>query len=98
MTEIIMTAHVTDDRMDRMVKIATTIGFGKPIVQKFQRNGNRAQLTTTGVILIKAPDEEVLITAFVGNTNKVKWLLNGRMNNEMKRIVKRNYELGLVGV
>lgn len=96
MTKIKMTYHVQEDRIERMTAIATTVGFGKPIIQKIH-NGARKQLTTTGIILVKAPDEEVLITLYAGSYQQIARMMNGRVTKEMKKIIQRNQELGLIG-
>lgn len=65
--KIAMTKHAKNDRIDRMVYIAQTIGFGEKVVCEgvWDERGSRSCLTENGIMLIKKPDVEVLITAYI---------------------------------
>ena len=56
MEKFIPTTHLLEDRMDRVVFIATTIGFGE-IVEEFYIEDNHGKhyecVTSTGVIIVK---------------------------------------------
>lgn len=70
MTNLRLSKHCTEDRLDRLVKIATTIGFGK-VILTCEVNGGRECLTDTGVLLVKDLYEEFLITAYVINIKRL---------------------------
>jgi hypothetical protein len=59
-----MSRHAKEDRLDRLVYIATTIGFGNVIFEK-HCGDKRECITDTGVLLVKAANEELLITAYI---------------------------------
>lgn len=66
--------HIVEDRIDRYVAIATKIGFGEILytVNSTNRYGDTImQLTSTGVIIVKTPDEK-LITIYCGTIATVK--------------------------
>ena len=56
MEKFIPTTHLIEDRMDRVVFIATKVGFGE-IVEEFYIEDNHGKhyecVTSTGVIIIK---------------------------------------------
>ena len=67
-----MSKHVTTDRMDRMLYIAQYVGWGTPVLEVVADEADKRYcLTDSGVILVKALYEEFVITAFVGNMDKV---------------------------
>lgn len=64
-----MSKHLVEDRLDRVVYIATTIGFGDVVKETLvddPKNGKRYHcITTTGVIMVKKLDKETIITMFI---------------------------------
>lgn len=71
-TRITMTNHIKEERLDRLTYIALNVGFGNVILEHIrEEDGRRDCLTDTGVLMIKAAHEEILITAFVANIDKV---------------------------
>lgn len=95
-TKTIFSEHLLHDRMDRMVKIATTIGFGV-IIEEFEAVDKYYCLTDTGVILIKSLDKTKVITAFPAHLDRIfalyktankfppKTIIRIIRNNELKR-------------
>ncbi len=88
------TKHLVEDRMDRVVFIATTIGFGE-IVEEFFVEDNHGKhyecVTSTGVIIIKGLDRKTVITMFIGRMAQVKRLYGDKeMPRNLKAVVKRN--------
>ena len=70
-----MTYHARVERVERIEAISQTIGITKPALEYIDRRDNkRYQLTTTGIILVLALDEEKLITAFMANIDQVRKL------------------------
>lgn len=67
-----MSKHVTTDRMNRMLYIAQYVGWGEQVLEiELSQSHCRYCLTDTGVILVKQLHEDFVITAFVGNMDKV---------------------------
>lgn len=64
-----MSRHVQEDRLDRMVYIATTIGFGEVIFERVN-NDRRECITDTGVLMVKSIVGDVLITAYIISIDK----------------------------
>lgn len=68
MTKQEISKHIIRDRMERMVLIATTIGYGN-IVREFVTNGKygkiRQCITDTGVMILKEYDTNKVITLYV---------------------------------
>jgi hypothetical protein len=71
-----MTRHAIVDRIDRLMYIAQTIGFGEIIAEEIH-NGGRECLTDSGVILVKAIDEERLITAWIADLDRALAIYRG---------------------
>ena len=69
--KIMMTKHVVNDRMERLMYIAQNIGWGEILVEVQSSNDTRMCLTSTGVVLIKPLYEERLVTAYVANINDI---------------------------
>lgn len=66
--------HLTKDRIERMTKIATTIGFGE-IVEEFEDDiyGEPTWhcLTNTGVLIIKNADKTKVITMYAVTSDRI---------------------------
>ena len=80
----IVTNHLSEDRIDRAVFIATTIGFGEVIhkTKKANKEGKERCycITDTGVIIVKTPDEKVVITMYIAGKKQTSELFNGKDN------------------
>lgn len=77
-TRIKMSRHVQEERLDRLTYIAMEVGFGEVVLEQ-RYPDKRECVTDTGVILVKALNDEFLITAFVATIDKVSaiYLSNG---------------------
>ena len=94
MEKFIPTKHLTEDRMERIVFIATTIGFGD-IVEEFYIEDNHGKhyecVTSTGVIIVKGLDKKTVVTMFIGRMAQVKRLYGDReIPRNLRAVVKRN--------
>ena len=93
------TRHALEEREDRIVWIATEVGFGQVVdtiqIYDAERGYRRVELTETGVAIIKAADKEFVITMYLPTQRQlVKWygsknavpihLLNVAKRNEKK--------------
>lgn len=67
---IVMSAHVREERLDRLTYIAMNVGFGEVIIEN-RLETKRECITDTGVILVKGLEDDFLITAFIGTIDKV---------------------------
>lgn len=94
MTKINMTYHVIEERMDRVVEIATTVGFGEPTLEVANcKNNTVVVLTDTGVVLIKSPDHTKLVTMYLATYKQADafyHLANQPFPSWMKSIIKKN--------
>lgn len=72
---MILTNHIINDRMERIVYIAKKVGWGETIVTYTDTTRQvKICLTSTGVILIKNASIDRLVTAYVANIDDVKWI------------------------
>ena len=73
---MIMTNHVLNDRMERMLYIAEHIGWGEVVGEVVGEDNRRWCMTSTGVVLIKPRNQEVLITAYVATFPEMQCFYN----------------------
>ena len=101
MEKFIPTKHLTEDRMERVVFIATTIGFGETVEEFFieDNHGKHYEcVTSTGVIIIKDLSKKMVITMFVGRMAQIKRLYGDKeIPRNLKAIIKRNEKRGWAG-
>ena len=101
MERIIPTKHLIEDRADRVVFIATTVGFGD-IVEEFYMEDNHGKhfecVTSTGVIIVKGLDKKTVITMYVAHHNQIKRLYKERkIPRNLQAVIKRNEKKGWAG-
>ena len=95
-----LSEHVVVDHPDRILWIATEVGFGQMIdtiqIYDVDRGYRRVELYETGVAVIKAVDEEFVITMYVPAQHQIiKWY--GHKNSvpiRLLNIAKRNEKRG----
>lgn len=94
MTKINMTYHVLEERMERITKIATTVGFGEPLFEVENcKNNTVIALTDTGVVIVKSPDRSKLITMYMATyvqADAFFHLANQSFPSWMKNVIKKN--------
>lgn len=74
-TTMNISKHVKNERMNRMVYIGKYVGWGEITAQYTDVERNTVVcLTTTGVLVIKNPQTDKFITAYVARIGEVKWL------------------------
>lgn len=93
MEKFIGTKHAVVDREERIVRIATTIGFGE-IVAERESDGKIKSITSTGVIWVHTK-ERVLVTAYVANINDAYFVFDGRPPAKIVAVVKKNSKKNL---
>ena len=101
MTKTKFSKHALEEREERIVWIATEVGFGQVVdtiqIYDVERSYRRVELTETGVAIIKAIDEELVITMFcptwrqLANWYGDKNLIPIRLLNATKRNEKRGW-------
>ena len=69
MKKIKFSRHALEERENRIVWIATEVGFGQVVdtiqIYDVERSYRRVELTETGVAIIKAVNEEMIITMYL---------------------------------
>lgn len=82
------TRHASEDRLDRITAIAMTIGFGQ-VIKERQKDGKWYQITDTGVMVVRTPDRESIITMWAATQRQVADIygeetIPGTLRNKMK--------------
>lgn len=92
MDKIELSRHIIKDRLERMVKIATTIGYGN-IIKEFVTQGKYGQirqcLTDTGIMILKELNSDKVITVYAIRLSRVIALYRTEAPNE--RIPQKLY-------
>ena len=96
-----LSKHAKVDRPDRILWIATEVGFGQVVdtiqIYDVERGHGRVELQETGVAIIKAVDEEIVITMYLPTQRQLAAWYNGsrfvpiRLLNVAKRNEKRGW-------
>lgn len=77
------TFHMSEDRFDRVVFIATQVGYGEVVREKFFHTEDRGdywrQITSTGVLIVRSADKSTVITVWLANVGQAKEVFNGAM-------------------
>ena len=95
-----LTKHAQLDRPDRILWIVKDVGFGRLVdtiqIYNVDRGYRRVALYETGVAVIKALDEELVITMYVPAQHQlIKWY--GHKNSvpiRLLNVAKRNEKKG----
>lgn len=93
MEKFIGTKHAIVEREERLVRIATTIGFGE-IVAERESNEKIKSITNTGVIWVHTR-QHVLVTAYVANVKDAYFVFDGRPPQNILNTVKKNSKKNL---
>jgi len=98
-----LSKHAKVDRPDRILWIATEVGFGQIVdtiqIYDVERGYRRVELTETGVAIIKAVDEEVIITMYLPTQRQLAAWYNGSrfVPVRLLNVAKRNEKRGWTG-
>ena len=97
-TKLAMTKHCTQDRLDRLVEISMTVGWGNILYEYTNPTTNNIEaLSDTGVLFIVTPNREALVTAYLPSFEKAcavalstgnkipKWLVEKIVKNRIKK-------------
>lgn len=93
--KIQLTKHAKEDRIERMLYITQTIGFGERIVCEGSRRdkGTRQCITETGILIVKMPEEETMVTAYIPTLEQAGMIYKSaglHMPNWMAQKIKKN--------
>ena len=101
MTKTKFSKHALKEREERIVWIATEVGFGQVVdtiqIYDTERSYRRVELTETGVAIIKAVDKELIITMYCPTQRQlINWygsknLIPIRLLNVAKKNEKRGW-------
>ena len=88
MQKFIITKHCTEERMERLVNIGMTIGFGEEVlIERYNRETDHVErLMDNGLLLILDSRAEILITAFPVDIDRA-FAMYADANKELPRTV-----------
>ena len=96
MIKIEFSEHAAQGREERMVQIATTIGFGEVFATFPRRNQHGVTIhciTDTGVLIIKNVTQTKVITMFPLNEAKLrKYYQDQKIPYWLLKVVRNNYQ------
>ena len=98
-----LSKHAKVDRPDRFLWIATEVGFGQVVdtiqIYDVERGHRRVELYETGVAIIKAVDEEIVITMYLPTQRQLAAWYNGSrfVPIRLLNVAKRNEKRGWTG-
>lgn len=90
-------AHITNDRLDRVNYIIDNIGFGEVIAERewIDTAGKACirQLTNTGIIIVLDPNKEKVVTMFVATVLQIKAMYHGKIANWLYKLAVKNEKI-----
>lgn len=85
-----LTYHAREERLDRLVFIATEIGFGSPVGQRFDHESQRWYIVTdTGVLMVKNRACDTLITAFIATIDEAMFACEGNVPRQVRMLLAK---------
>lgn len=88
--------HLIEERSDRLLKIATTVGFGEISYKKRLEDNRHAIFTTTGIMMITDVHDTFIITMYFANLEKVAAIFKGETPKDLLKQIHRNMKKGYV--
>ena len=89
-----MAKHLTHDRINRAVYIASTIGVGNEIIRSYnEKKDSYSCLTDTGVMIIRNP-KGAIITMYIASMNQAIAMTHNQLSKTLRNIIKRNEKEG----
>ena len=93
MIKTIFSEHMTKDRVDRYVFIATKIGFGEVVhtaETQTSKGKGRVEITSTGLIIVRGYNN-IVITMYVATVAQIRlYYKNGIVPRQVILAAKRN--------
>ena len=88
--------HLLEDRSDRLINIATTVGFGKiTYKQKLEKGIGWAVFTDTGVMLVTDVHDSFIVTMYLVSIKQASAIFHGEIPSDLFEVIKRNQKKGL---
>ena len=69
-----MSKHASEERFERMAFLVSEIGLGDKLCAATGRTGYRHILTTTGIVIILPPCEDLVVTAYLATMSEVTFI------------------------
>lgn len=83
--------HVLNDREQRIIRIGTTIGFGKIVFSRKSEEGKVEAITDTGILFILDEEAKMIITCYPINHRRLfSFFYNKKVPAEIYKTVKEN--------
>lgn len=87
-TTLTISAHMTEERMERYIKIQMNTGIGEPVVElKAWKEGRWLYITDTGVAVIVDEDKTVLITMYYLTIEEAQEYLHANKYNRIRHTI-----------
>ena len=88
--------HLLEDRSDRLISIATTVGFGEIIhKRKLEAESAWAVFTDTGVMLVTDIHDSFIVTMYLVSIKQASAIFHGEIPGDLFEVIKRNQKKGL---
>ena len=88
--------HLVEDRMDRLISIANTVGFGEiTYKRKLEKGTGWAVFTDTGVMLVTDVHDSFIITMYLVSIKQASAIFHGEIPVDLFEVIKRNQKRGL---
>ena len=93
MTErVTISHHLRADRLDRVVYIATTIGYGNVVFERHSPNTPTVScLTDTGVLIVK-DEEGMIITMYIAEYKQANYVTHNNTPQWLSNVIKKNLQ------
>lgn len=89
--------HLLEDRSERLIKIATTVGFGEIFCKRPLKDGDGwAVFTTTGVMLVTDRNDSFIITMYLADIAKATAIFDGEIPKNLLKVLRENKKKGYV--
>lgn len=100
-TTLAISNHITEERMERYIRIQLNTGIGEPVAElKAWKEGRWLYITDTGVAVVVDEDKTILITMYYLTTQEVVEYLHADKYNYIRpkvlRAVEKNVKRKLV--
>lgn len=89
--------HLLEDRADRLISIATTVGFGEiTYKRKLTKGIGWAVFTDTGVMLVTDIHDSFIVTMYLVSIKQATAIFQGEIPVDLFDAIKRNQKKGYI--
>ena len=97
MITMTLSYHAQYERADRLARLEEVLGFTKIVLEvPVVEEGKRYCITSSGILIVKAIEEEFVITAFMCNINQCYRLYSmagkGQVSPKLYKRITKNIE------